>query len=151
MKRFTRDEIEAIRSSPETNAELARQFQVSRQCISKIRLNKTHSPAVVERDTKKAEAVVRAILARPADQSHQSVARALGLSRETVRKVRYGLQWADLAPELERLDQASQGAFCSWCVHWKAAGTGSCTLGIPEAVSEGQLHARGCGAFKRSL
>jgi len=95
------------------------------------------------------EARVRAILAHPFTATHAAVAAALGLRRHTVRKIRFGLQWPEVLPELERLEERHSGAYCYRCTHWSEKGEGSCTLGIPEAALEGQLAARGCGAFSR--
>lgn len=53
------------------------------------------------------EAVTRAILAAPAEQTHEAVGAAAGVSRETARKVRYGLMYAHLCPELERLERGA--------------------------------------------
>ena len=84
---------------------------------------------------------------RPATEPHNVVGAALGLSRQTVRKVRFGLQWPEVLPHLERLEITKQGAYCYRCIHWSRDGAGCCSLGIPEATIDGQLYARGCGAF----
>lgn len=140
---------------------MASQFGVSKQTISQVRLGYIHQPRAEREDGKvrdgldgglrlnQQEAAVRAILERSPAESHQSVAAALGLHRATVRKVRFGLQWQDVLPELERLDEAHSGAYCYRCTHWSEKGNGFCTLEIPEAALEGHLAARGCGAFSR--
>jgi len=159
--KLTPEAVATILSSPESNGAMARQFGVTKQTISNIRLGYTHQ-ARAERDDGKIragsegrlllseqEAAVRAILKRSPAESHQSVAAALGLHRATVRKIRFGLQWPDVLPELDRLEERHSGAYCYRCTHWSKKGEGSCTLGIPEAALEGQLAARGCGAFNR--
>ena len=158
--KLTPEAVATILSSPESNGAMARQFGVSKQTISSIRLGYTHQPRAERDDGKiragegrlllsEQEAAVRAILKRSPAESHQSVAAALGLHRATVRKIRFGLQWPDVLPELERLEERHSGAYCYRCTHWSEKGDGSCTLGIPEAALEGQLAARGCGAFNR--
>ena len=97
----------------------------------------------------RAEAV-RAILSRSPLETHAAIADALGLHRETVRKIRFGIQWPDVLPGLPRLDPATIGANCYLCCHWRQAqgdDPGACSLGIPEAATDGQLYARGCGAY----
>ena len=91
---------------------------------------------------------VRAILERSPLEPHAAVAQSLGLSRHTVREVRYGLQWAEVLPELPRLDPATRGATCYQCCHWEASDDrGACGLGLPEAATDGHQYARGCGAY----
>jgi DNA-binding XRE family transcriptional regulator len=152
--------VATIRNSPESNAAMAREFGISKQTVSQIRLGNIHKVKTEREDGKlrasRAEgrtpthqqaAAVRAILMRPPTESHLAAATALGVSRETVRKVRFGLQWPEVLPHLERLEITKQGAYCYRCVHWSSAGDGYCSLGVPEAALEGHLYARGCGAF----
>jgi len=152
--------VATIRNSPESNAAMARQFGIAKQTVSQIRLGNIHKVKTEREDGKvrgsRAEgrtpthqqvAVVRAILMRPATESHLAAATALGLSRDTVRKVRFGLQWPEVLPHLERLEIAKQGAYCYRCVHWSSTGDGCCSLGFPEATIDGHLYARGCGAY----
>jgi hypothetical protein len=102
------------------------------------------------------EARVRAILAHPFTATHAAVAAATGFDREIVRRIRVGARYADLLPELERMEPERLDARCHQCVQWepckvKVSGErlGRCTLGIPECRSDGQTWARGCGAFSR--
>lgn len=114
--------------------------------MSKIRQHKNEGRLCGD---DRAEAV-RAILERSPLEPHAAVAEALGLHRETVRKIRFGIQWPDVLPGLPRLDPAASGANCYRCCHWSQSpgdDPGTCTLGIPEAVTDGQLYARGCGAY----
>ena len=78
----------------------------------------------------------------PLEASHRVVAERVGLQRETIRKIRFGMINADVAPELPRCDKATFQRTCPKCQHW---GAQRCTLGFPEAI---EVHyARGCGAF----
>ena len=107
------------------------------------------------------ESVTRAILDAPVEYAHKLVAQSLGVSPETVRKVRFGLMWADVLPHLERLDPSlrvrGHGLTCTLCVHWTPTPyrirfdgedlrrRGICDLAIPESADI--RYARGCGAF----
>ena len=159
--KLSADDVAFIRASTESGTALGRRFGVAKQTISNIRLGYSHQPRP-PRDDRKLHAtaegrlvtsqqveVVRAVLERSPTESHQAAAAALGLSRHTVRRIRFGLQWPEVLPELERLEERHSGAYCYRCTHWSEKGDGSCTLGIPEAALEGQLAARGCGAFSR--
>ena len=100
------------------------------------------------------EALVRAILAHPPTTTHSAIGAELGVGREVVRRVRLGLRWSEVAPELERFEPDQAGRECRWCVHWEPGagieGRGRCGLGIPEPSTEGLTWARGCGAFTRA-
>ena len=107
------------------------------------------------------EEVTRAILDAPPEQANQSLADRLEISRETVRRVRFGLMWVNVLPHLERLNHdlrvRGRGLTCELCVHWTAEPirqrihgqeirrNGTCGLGIPESTDN--RFARGCGAF----
>lgn len=107
------------------------------------------------------EAITRAVLEAPAEQSHKLLSGQVGISPEAVRKIRYGLMYASHCPELDRLDPSSRAGTarrCTQCVHWvpelrrigrgdgrDIRSLGSCGLGLPEA--ENVRYARGCGAF----
>lgn len=105
------------------------------------------------------EARVRQILSFPAGAPHAAVSAATGYSRETVRRVRFGMLWADVLPQLERMERDGADARCHQCVQWEPRGErsiveagdrrGCCALGIPECATEGMTWARGCGAFSR--
>lgn len=143
--------VNTILNSPESNSELGRQFGVSKQTISKIRMGEIHRNAVgayMLTDEQKAVAV-RAVLEHSPVESHLAVAESLGIARDTVMRIRFGQLYADVLPELERLDPSKKGAYCYRCTHWgKKRVGGDCTLGIPEAAIEGSLYARGCGAYQ---
>ena len=114
-------------------------------------------------DGAKRQALTRAVLESPAEQSHKHVAQLVGITAEAVRQIRYGILYADLCPGLERLersttDRVGAGRTCTQCIHWVAETRyitstsglatrrlGSCGLGIPEA--DNLRFARGCGAF----
>ena len=159
--KLSAEDVAFIRASTESGTALGRRFGVAKQTISNIRLGYTHQPKPPRKDgmlhakaegrlvTSQQVEVVRAVLERAPTESHQAAAAALGLSRHTVRKIRFGLQWPEVLPELERLEERHSGAYCYRCCHWSEKGEGSCTLGFPEAALEGQLAARGCGAFSR--
>lgn len=151
--KLTAEIVSIIRDSPESNGALARRFGVAKQTISKVRKGLIHRIPDSEDEARAGrvrmmqhEAVVRAILSRSPDVPHMVVAADLGIHRDTVRKVRYGLQWSNVLPDLERLDPDQAGARCWACVQW----TGDrCGLGIPECATEGHTWARGCGAFSQ--
>jgi len=108
------------------------------------------------------DARVRLILGFPFTMSNAAVAVQVGLDREIVRRVRFGLKYPDAAPDVPRMRPEDSAARCWDCVHWEARAQrpewldvepgdrhGRCLLGIPECKSEGMLWARGCGAFVR--
>ena len=141
-----------IRSSPETGAALARQFGIARQTVTKIRTGKTHT------DTSRPsrESTVRLILGQPPNLSLAEISELTGIDRDTVRRIRLGLIYADVAPELDRMTAEESSRRCWACVQWvPPSGTGRehrygrCHLGIQEAT-ETQTWARGCGAFMRA-
>ena len=135
--------VAEIRVSAEPVNAIARRLGVSKQTVSKIRSGQIHADNGQAR-----EALVRGILGRSPLETHAAIAERFGCHRETVRLVRFGRRWADVAPDLERLDLAASGANCYLCCHWsQGKDQGACTLGIPEAATDGQLYARGCGAY----
>ena len=141
-----------IRSSPETGAALARQFGIVRQTVTKIRTGKTHQDE--GRPTR--EATVRAVLSQPPDLSLAEISEITGINRDTVRRIRLGLIWSDVLPEMDRMTAEQSSRRCQACVQWvPPSGTGRehrygrCHLGIQEAT-ETQTWARGCGAFMRA-
>ena len=137
--------VAEIRASAEPVNATARRLGVSQQTVSKIRGGQIHADNGQARET-----LVRNILSRSPLETHAAIAERFGCHRETVRLVRFGRRWADVAPDLERLDPAASGANCYLCCHW-SQGDGDnpagCTLGIPEAATDGQIYARGCGAY----
>ena len=137
------DVVAEIRASAEPPVAIARRWGISRQTVSKICSGQIHADNGQAR-----EALVRGILGRSPLETHAAIADRFGCHRETVRLVRFGRRWADVAPDLERIDPAASGANCYLCCHWQPGeDRGTCTLGIPEAATDGQLYARGCGAY----
>lgn len=100
------------------------------------------------------EALVRAVLEASPDLPHATLARQLDMARESVRRVRIGLLWANVAPDLERLDPGRVTRSCQTCRLFdhhkrKAGGSwryGRCSLGYPEA-DENHHWARSCEAY----
>jgi hypothetical protein len=80
-------------------------------------------------------------------ESNGALGRRFGVSKQTISQIRQGI--THKLPGMELIDRSQSGAYCCRCVHWSAAGDGSCSLGIPEAALEGQPAARGCGAFTK--
>lgn len=119
------------------------------------------SAATLEPDDDRREWLTRSVLTSPIEQSNGVIAERLGVSRETVRKIRDGRLHAKLCPDLDRLEppgRAGCGRTCTQCEHWISnryrvidpeghdiRRLGICGLGIPEA--ENVRFARGCGAF----
>ena len=111
-------------------------------------------PIRTRRSQEEREAITRTILESPIEMSHQAIAVQVGLQRETVRKIRYGMVNADLLPNLPRLDPGILTRSCTDCLHFtrhivprKVEGeqVGVCDMGFFE--SENLTYARGCPAF----
>lgn len=141
--------VAEIRNSSESNSAIARRFDIARQTVQKIRAGKIHNG---DRRTTSEESI-RQVLAQPPDMSLADIAELVGIDKDTARKIRLGLRFAHVAPELPRMTLEESRRRCCACVQWEAlrgqggAGRwGSCHLGIPEA-QESQTWARGCGAF----
>ena len=137
--------VAEIRASAEPTVAIARRLGVSRQAVWKIRSGQMHQDNGQAR-----EDLVRGILGRSPLETHAAIAERFECNRETVRNIRFGLQWADVAPELERLDLATYNdATCYRCIHGRPASEnhGPCKLDIPEAAIDGPTYARGCGAY----
>ena len=83
---------------------------------------------------------VRLILTSP--RSLKSLAAELGVSDETIRKVRLGLSYADVAPRLPR--QRPGAPSCERCSSW---GDGACREGFPDPLEEGPAFARDCDLY----
>ena len=99
------------------------------------------------------EEMVRGVLSQPPDWSLSQIAAATGIERDTARRIRLGIRYPDVLPELPRMTLEEFRRRCSSCVQWEGpvgpSGSdryGSCKLGIPEA-RETQTWARGCGAY----
>ena len=100
------------------------------------------------------EALTIAVLEAPIELSHGAVGKRVGLHRDTVRQVRYGIINRDVAVHLQRLEPGTFGRVCTGCVHFnrysararnQGGHVGECGLGFVEA--EDLTYARGCGAF----
>ena len=105
------------------------------------------------------EALVRAVLTAPVEMESKAIANKVGTYRDTVRLIRIGRRFADVATDLPRIDPEHFKRRCTGCLHFihnktrivdPDAGTdhvshGACSLGIPEAYAI--TYARGCGAF----
>ena len=111
-------------------------------------------PIRTRRSQEEREAMTRAILEAPIEMSHQAIAVKVGLQRETVRKIRYGIVNADLLPELPRLELGALTRSCTDCIHFKrhvirtrvkGERIGFCQLDFVEG--EDLAYARGCAAF----
>jgi len=96
------------------------------------------------------EWLVREILAAPQEERNMEVARRCGVSRETVRRVRFGTMWAAIAPELERQPMERAGAFCTSCRLFDHR-LEACSQRYPEAFHDGGeanvRYAQQCPAF----
>ena len=99
------------------------------------------------------EAAIRRVLELPPDMSLADIAVLVGVDKDTARKIRLGLRFADVAPELPRMTLEQSRRRCWQCVQWDGptgpggpARYGRCHLGIPEAANS-QTWARGCGAY----
>ena len=109
----------------------------------------------------KREELTRAVLNAPIELSHQRLGMQLGISRDLVRQIRYGMAYTDVLPDLMRLEPDQPRRRCDQCVHWTAERLrmrnenqedirrlGHCSLGIPEA--DNLRYGRGCGAFAKA-
>jgi hypothetical protein len=121
--------------------------------VTKIRTGKTH---LNDKNRTTREEMVRAVLSQPPDMSLADITERTGIDRDTARKIRLGLRYADLLPELDRMTVEESSRRCSGCVQWvppsgkgREHRYGRCHLGIEEAT-ETQTWARGCGAFMRA-
>jgi hypothetical protein len=136
--------VAAIRASTEPGPTIARRFGIARQTVHKIRTGKSHTSSGESRSAR--EAKVQAVLSQSPALGHAEAAALAGVDRDTARRVRLGLKWADVLPGLPRLDPTTWNASCLQCTQWETDG-GRCMLGIPECRSEGPTWARGCGAY----
>jgi hypothetical protein len=142
--------VAEILSSTETGGAIARRTGIPRQTVSKIRTGKLH----VDNDSRLTpEEMVRRVLSQPPDWSLAQVSAATGIKPDAARRIRLGIRYPDVLPELPRMTLEESRRRCHNCVQWDApSGSGrehrygSCNLGIEEAT-ETQTWARGCGAF----
>jgi len=142
--------VAEIRSSPESCGAIARRLGIARQTVQKIKAGKIHNGS--NRGTT-SEATIRLVLEQPPDMSLADIAALVGVDKDTARKIRLGLRFANVAPEIPRMTLEESRRRCSNCVQWvQPHGTGRehrygrCHLGIQEAT-ETQTWARGCGAY----
>ena len=100
------------------------------------------------------EALTIAVLEAPIELSHGAVGKRVGLHRDTVRQIRYGIINAAVAVHLPRMEPGTLARLCTDCVHFtrhvvrshrQGEHVGECGLGFIEA--EDLNYARGCGAF----
>lgn len=108
----------------------------------------------IHRSDTEREAITRAILESPIEMSHQAIATQVGLQRETVRKIRYGMINTDVLPGYPRLEPGALARSCTDCIHFtrhavrrriEGERVGLCDMGFAE--SENLTYARGCAAF----
>ena len=103
------------------------------------------------------EEITRFVLRSPIETSSRIIGDELGLNRETIRRIRIGMVWPDVLPNIPRITSEQMKLRCNQCLHYIAdrkyeridgintRTNGRCTLGIPEAKDI--VFARGCGAF----
>ena len=140
--------VAEIRSSSETGGAIARRFGIARQTVSKIRTGKSHLD-----DRMTPEEMVRLVLNQPPDLSLAQIAELTGIKPDAARRIRLGIRYRNVLPDLPRMTLEESGRRCQNCVQWvPPAGSGRlhrygrCHLGIEEAT-ETQTWARGCGAY----
>jgi hypothetical protein len=106
------------------------------------------------RTTEEREALTLAILESPIEMSHREIGLRVGLQRETVRKIRYGMINNDILPDVPRLEPGALKRTCTECIHFtrhavrqrvEGERVGKCDMGFAE--SENLTYARGCAAF----
>jgi len=93
------------------------------------------------------EEVVLAVLNAPIEMASRALGERYGVCRETVRKIRFGISFAHLFPEIERLTTEQMAQSCNNCIFFvrKSKRNASCNLGFPESANP--KFARGCGAY----
>ena len=108
--------------------------------------------------TPQREALARTILGASPDLPHATLARQLGMAPEAIRRVRVGLLWAKVAPDLPRISNDQLTRTCRTCrlfdhapYRLKADGQdlscyGVCSLDYPEA-RHNHHWARSCEAY----
>lgn len=148
--RLSPEIVAAIRASSESGAAIARRLGIARQTVTKIRTGKTHQD---DGSRLSPEEMVRLVLSQPPDWNVSQIAELTGIGRDTARKIRLGIRYPQVLPELPRMTAKESRRRCRACVQWvPPSGTGRehrygrCHLGIPEAT-ETQTWARGCGAY----
>jgi len=141
--------VAEILSSTETGVAIAKRLGIHRATVMRIRTGKRH----VDDSRLTPEEMVRRVLSQPPDWSLSQIAAATGIERDAARRIRLGIRYPDVLPELPRMTLEESRRRCANCVQWNApSGSGrehrygSCNLGIAEAT-ETQTWARGCGAY----
>ena len=148
--RLSPEIVAEIRSSSETGGAIGRRLGIARQTVSKIRTGKIHQDLD---DRLTPEEMVRRVLSQPPDLSLAQIAELTGIKPDAARRIRLGIRYPDVLPDLPRMTLEESRRRCQNCVQWDApSGSGrehrygSCNLGIEEAT-ETQTWARGCGAY----
>jgi hypothetical protein len=141
--------VAEIRSSTETGGAIGRRLGIARQTVSKIRTGKTHQ----DDDRLTPEQMVWRVLSQPPHLSLAQIAELTGIKPDAARRIRLGIRFRDVLPDLPRMTLEESRRRCQNCVQWnppaetgRANRCGSCDLGIEEAT-ETQTWARGCGAY----
>ncbi len=142
--------VAEILASTETGGAIERRTGIPRQTVSKIRTGKL----LADNDSRLSpEEMVRRVLSQPPDWSLAQIAAATGIKPDAARRIRLGIRYPDVLPELPRMTLEESRRRCANCVQWDApSGSGRehrygrCHLGIEEAT-ETQTWARGCGAY----
>ena len=142
--------VAEIRSSPETGGAIGRRLGIPRQTVSKIRTGKTHQD-IDDRLTP--EEMVRRVLSQPPHLSLAQIADLTGIKADAARRIRLGIRFRDVLPDLPRMTLEQSRRRCQNCVQWvppdssgRLRRCGRCHLEIEEAT-ETQTWARGCGAY----
>jgi len=141
--------VAEILSSTETGVAIARRLGIHRATVMRIRTGKRHA----DDSRLTPEEMVRRVLSQPPAWSLSQIAAATGIERDAAQRIRLGIRYPDVLPELPRMTLEESRRRCANCVQWNApSGSGrkhrygSCNLGIAEAT-ETQTWARGCGAY----
>lgn len=88
---------------------------------------------------------VRLILTR-LDISTREFGRLLNNKRQTISNVRRGLRYANVLPELPRVQAVDRSRVCTKCRHWSGEW---CGLGWPDPVEDGLTAALFCDDYER--
>lgn len=77
------------------------------------------------------EATIRAIVEAPLSVPHAELARQVGVGVDTCRRIRYGISWSEVLPELPRhTPRKALDYNCRSCRLFD----GMCTLRYPESI-----------------
>ena len=106
------------------------------------------------RTTAEREALTRTVLESPASWTLQRVADHVGIHKDTVRRIRYGLMNADVAVDLPRFSPEIMRRSCTRCLHFtyneirphvEGVVVGTCDFEFPESVDLN--YARECNSY----